>query len=75
MCADEFHPRPVCPQTDTVLLLLNRAKKHLYLFVIDTGVHVAVLHKYEVGETLWSKVTWYLFTFFDPQKFGGPPNN
>ena len=48
--------RPVCPQTDAVRLLLNRAMKHLYLFVIDTGV--AVLHKYEVGETLWSKVMW-----------------
>ena len=42
--------RPVCPQTDAVRLLLNRAMKHLYLFVIDTGV--AVLRKYEVGETL-----------------------
>ena len=47
--------RPVCPQTDAVRLLLNRAMKHLYLFVINTGV--AVLRKYEVGETLWSKVT------------------
>ena len=47
--------RPVCPQTDAVRLLLNRAMKHLYLFVVDTGV--AVLCKYEVGETLWSKVT------------------
>ena len=56
--------RPVCPQTDAVRLLLNRAMKHLYLFVIDTGV--AVLHKYEVGETLWSKVMWLYQWLYAP---------
>lgn len=40
--------RPVCVRLGVVWLLLNRAMKRLYLFVIDT----AALRKYEVGETL-----------------------
>jgi hypothetical protein len=38
------------PVADAIWDIPNWSMKHLYMFVINTGV--AVLHKYEVGETL-----------------------
>ena len=52
LCSDSvIFKKPVCPQTDTIWDIPNQAMKILYFFfVIDMGV--AVLCKYEVGETL-----------------------